>query len=239
MGQDFSNLINRVLVSSDGPQIKRLFEIDVDKYLWVESYIRDKAIRKEIGELKAKIPEIQKSLISRSELRQQFEEGLKQIRIARMQQIKNHLMAAQKREIGVMSSDNVAGLKLHPYLELSKADINTLFTDLPEGVPQEDINKDIAAISTKIRKLEEKINQEFSPQSRWVHLSSGYPMPYPKGCRWTAFVEGWKKVVARFESGVNIEGYPFETHEEEIAYHMLELDKVRKLTPLRKAKIRR
>ena len=228
--------IDGVLTGSDGPKIKHLYGIDTEKYTWVESYIRDQTTRGEIARLKAKISEVQKSPICRDELRQRLEAEIAQVNLARLNQIRNHIIGAQNRETPLMNSGNILEFKFIPYVGLSQADTDSLFADLPQGKPQEEITKEVNEITAKIQELQKRIEEELSPRTRWVYKASGDPILYPKGCRWTAFVKDWETVVARFEGEVNIEGYPFEFHEEAVAYNMLELDKVRKLTPLRKPK---
>jgi hypothetical protein len=131
-------------------------------------------------------------------------------------------------------------LKFAPHLlmDFSEAEIDEIFSQIPDGVRQEEIEASAKAIGKKIANLEEKIRLELSPQNRWLHNQEGNPFPYPVGCRWTIFVEDWKKVLSRYNGKANIDGCAITSPEEGAAYHALELDQVRRLTPLREPRKR-
>jgi len=217
---------------------KRRYRIDVDKYSWVGNYARDRKTRKEIKSLKEKITATQQSLIDRDELRVMFEAGVKQTRETFLKLLKTNLARAQSHESGVMTAFYEYGnipteLPLLALSLVSGEEIADAIASLPEGVKREKVGKDIEALKGEITKLSNVIEKELSPKDRWFYDDRGNPLPYPAGCRWSKFVEGWKKVVARFDGKVDIEGCALKTEDEFAAFHMLELDRVPKLTPLR------
>ena len=109
-----------------------------------------------------------------------------------------------------------------------------IFSELPDGVKQKDIDETVEQCQKEIQKIEGFLAKELSPQGRWFHRENGDPFPYPKGCRWTPFVEAWRKVSSRFMGEVDIEGYALKTDSEHKAYFLLGLNKEKKIEPLRK-----
>ncbi len=235
---DFNNAIKEVLASGGQVSFKRHYRIDVDKYSWVKDFVRDQKLRKEIERLQKEIVTTQKSLIDKDELRAMFKAGIEQVRLDFFELLKGHLNESQKHECGVISG-------LHPYgnissklilaslLLVSPLDIDDIIVGLPAGVKQKEVEKTIEGIRKQIAEHNETIEKELSPQERWFYTDTGKPMPYPGGCRWTKFVEGWRKVVARFDGKVDIEGCALKTDAEFEAFYLLEMEKVSKLTPLR------
>jgi hypothetical protein len=236
---DFDEAIKNVLSSGGRVSFKRKYQLDVDKYSWVKDYVRDQNTRKEIKSLQEKITATQRSLIDRDELRAMFEVGVEQTRQNFLELLKNNLSKAQRRECGVIGGLHEYGvisnsLHLMSVTLVSSEDIKDIIAGLPDGVKHKKIEEDVEALKGEITKLNSVIEKELSPKDRWVYDDRGNPSSYPNGCRWTKFVEGWKKVVARFDGKVDIEGCALVTKDEFTAFHMLELNRVHKWTPLRK-----
>lgn len=239
MDLDFDRAISEVLRSGGQVSFKRKYRLDVEGYSWVKDFVRDQKIRREIEGLQGEITATQKSLIDRDELRAMFEAGVEQTRRNFLELLKNHLLEAQRRDcpvIGGLHSFGVISNKFHLMTVslASSEDIKDIIKALPVGVKRKEVEKTVEGIRKQIAKLNETIDKDLSPQERWFYFDTGKPMPYPGGCRWSKFVEGWKKVLTRFDGKADIEGCALVTEDEFAAFHMLELDKVRKLTPLRK-----
>ena len=236
---DFDRVIKEVLASSGQVSFKHSYRLDVVNYSWVKDYVRDQKLRQEIEQLKKKIAEAQNSPIDKNELRAMFEAGVEQTRQNFLELLKNNLSNAQKRECGVIGGLHQFGviaseLPLMSVTLVSSEDVKDIIAALPPGIKQKEIEKTIEGIRNQIAECEKIIEKELSPKDRFFHNDRGNALPYPGGCRWTKFVQGWKMIVARFGPGkVDIEGCALATEDEFAAFHMLELEKVFKLTPLR------
>jgi len=235
---DFDHAIREVLASSGQISFKRRYRLDVVNYSWVKDYVRDQKARQEIDQLKKEIAEAQKSLIDKNELQAMFLAGVEQTRKNFLEYLKGNLARAQRHECGVVGGLHEYGnikseLPLMAVTLVSPEEIEDIIEDLPDGVKREKVEEDVETLKGKIAELNNLIEKELSPPDRWIYSDIGNPLPYPNGCRWTKFVEGWKKVVARFDGKVDIEGCALKTDEEFAAFHMLELASVPKLTPLR------
>lgn len=235
--QRIEECIAAVLGSYGSPDMKGLYGIDTAQYSWVESYLRDQMIRAEIERLRAEIPKIEALPIHRDELKARFMEALGQVNSLMVQRVRNHLVQVQARKESLIGPDTALGFRIVYPMNLTPEEIDEIVAALPEGTRQADIEKSVSEIRGQIRELERKIEDELSPQDRWFYTESGYPVRYPQGCRWTRFVNDWKKVVGRFEGRVDIEGYAVEGPEA-TAFIALGLDKIRKLTPLRKPRVK-
>lgn len=236
---DFDHAIGEVLASSGQMSFKRRYRLDVVNYSWVKDYVRDQRMRREIDQLGKKIAEAQKSLISKNELQAMFEAAINQTRRNFLELVKANLSRAQKSECGVVGGLHEYGnisseLPLMAVTLISKEEIADIIASLPDGVKREKVEKDVEAIRDKIAELNETIEKELSPQDRWIYSDIGNPLPYPAGCRWSKFVEGWRKVVSRFDGKCDIEGCILKTDAEFEAFYLLELENIPKLTPLRK-----
>ena len=236
---DVDKAAGSVIGYSGGASVKPPFRLDTKKDSWVQDYVRDQKIRSQIKQLQDEIAATNALPILQSELRQMFEARIQQINKFRIQQMIAHLDEVQRREKPLISALMINVLKLNgawldPVLiNLSSSDIDEIFSQLQDGTPQKDIEKTVKQLQEKIVKLEKIIEDELSPRDRWFHRDNGLPEPYPQGCRWTPFVEVWKKVASKFEGKVDIEGYALKTPDEFAAFGLLELDRVRKLLPLR------
>lgn len=222
-----------------GASVKHAFRLDTVKYGWVKDFVRDREIRSKIKQLQEQTTETNVLPINKIELRKMFEDRIKSINKFRLQQLVTHLGEVQKREKPLISellinSWKINGALFDPVLiNLSARDIDEIFSQLQDGVLQQDIEKSVKLDQEEIAKLEKIIDDELSPRERWFHRPDGMPEPYPQGCRWTPFVETWERVVSRFKGKVDIEGYALKTPGEFEAFGLLELDRVRKLTPLK------
>lgn len=236
---DFDHAIHEVLASGGQVSFKRRYRLDVVNYSWVQDFVRDRKLRKEIDELRAKITATQKSLIDKDELRAMFEAGAEQVKRDFLEYVRDILSKAQRHECGVIVGFHEYGvivnkLLLMPLTLISTEELNGLISVLPEGVKREKVEEEVEAIRKQIAEREDTIEKELNPPDRWIYSDTGNPLPYPGGCRWTKFVEGWKKVVARFDGKVDIEGVALKTEAEFKTFYLLEMEKVYKLTPLRK-----
>ena len=237
---DFDRLIKEVLGSGGQVSFKRHYKLDVEKYAWVADFVKDQKLRKEIEQLQEEITKTQLSLIDKKELRGMFEAGIKQTKENFLQLLKDHISKAQRHDEPVIGGLHAWGvirseLPLMSLLLISPEDTKSIFADLPEGTKGGDIELTVAAIRAQIEKCNRTIETELSPPERWFFDDQGRPRPYPGGCRWTKFVEGWRKVATRYEGKVTIEGVALSTEDEHAAWYLLELDKIAKLTPLREA----
>jgi len=234
---DFDRAIKEVLASGGQVSFKHSYRLDVVNYSWIKNYVRDQKLRQEIEQLKKKITKTQNSPIDKIELQSMFEAAVLQTRQNFLELLKNNLSKAQKRECGVIGGlheyGNIASeLPLMAVTLVSSEDIKDIIAALPPGIKQKEIEKTIEGIKKQIAEREAIIEKELSPKDRWFYDDRGNPRPYPND-RWCKFVGGWKTVVARFDGKVDIEGFALVTEDEFAAYHMLELEKVYKLTPLR------
>ena len=235
---NFDNNIKEVLASGGQVGIKYTYRLDVDKYSWVKDYVRDQKLRQEIDQLRKEIAEAQNSPIDKSELRAMFEAGVEQTRQNFLELLKNNLSKAQKRECGTIGGlheyGNIASeLSLMSVTLVSSEEIKDIIAALPPGIKQKEIEKTVEGIKKQIAEREAIIEKEVSPKDRWFYDDRGNSLPYPAGCRWSKFLDGWRRVVSRFDGKVDIEGCALVTEDEFAAFHMLELEKVYKLTPLR------
>jgi hypothetical protein len=237
---DINELASSVIGSTGGRNISKQFSLDTINYSWIDDYVRDQGIRAEIKDLQQKITDAGKALIHKEELKAMFTSLIERINAFRIKQISSQLSSLQKREAPAYAEFAIGYLRVldAPYLpyfmKFSESDIAAIFSDLPEGVRQEEIDNTIENCKKRIRELEMVISQELSPQSRWLHHENGVPISYPKGCRWNSFVEVWKLVQRRFDGPVNINGGRLKTDNESRAHAALQLDTLTKMPPLRK-----
>jgi len=235
---DFDSAIREVLASSGQISFKRAYRLDTEKYSWVSLFVRDHKARGEIAELGKKITEVQKSLIDKNELWEIFSAGVEQTRRNWLELLRNNLSKAQRHECGVIGGLHEYGvirseLPLMAVTLISSEEIGDIIASLPDGVKRKKIEREVEDIRTKIAELEEMIEKELSPPDRWIYNDTGKRLPYPGGCRWSKFVEGWTTVIRRFSAPADIEGCALVTEDEFAAFHILELSKVGKLSPLR------
>jgi len=238
---NLDKLVSAVIGNTGGAYASRVFRLDTVDYGWAADFRRDQDLRAEIDDLKAKIIEAGKALIHRDELKAQFKGVIKEINAFRIRQITAQLASAQNREQIIFNERfigerKVLGSLYLPYpITLSASEIDSIFSELPEGVKQQEIDANIAGYRERIQEIEGVIEKELSPSSRWFFQDNGKPIAYPQGCRWRGFFDVWAKVQARFEGPVTINGTGLKTDGEFMAYRVLGLDKVVKLPPLRAA----
>lgn len=226
--------VESVLGSGIPRGFKGIYGIDTEKYDWVDKYLKDVELRKEIDRLREEIPKIEGQLMHREELKARFLESLKDINKMQEQQIFFHLLNVQARTENLISPESVRALKIVPPVSLGTDEINTIIAKLPSGVRQAEIDRDMKKNKERIEEIRAKIDKELSPSDRWFYHDTGERVRYPQGCRWTLFVKDWKMVVSRFDGVVNIEGFSCVSEAEATAFYALGMGDVRKLTPLRK-----
>jgi len=232
---DNEKWIQSVLSSSSAQvSIKHLYGLDIAQYEWVKNYVRDKKSREKAERLRNQITKIQQAPIHSDEVASIFKSSLKTVKQSVVENLKAHLRKVQAREIELFHGLDVKMLSTFALNQLSTSEINEILSVLETGKTQQEIEEAVKSLTNEITQLQEKINTELNIQSRWIHFDSGWPVPYPKGCRWTIFANDWKKVASRFDGKVDLEGCALETSAEHMAYNLLELDKVYKRTPLRK-----
>jgi len=224
--------------SSPRVNIKQLYGLDVTQYGWVKDYVRDKKYREEVESLRNQITEVQQAPIHSDEVASIFKRSLKTVKQSVVENLKEHLLKVQAREIELFHGLDVKMLSTFALNQLSTSEINEVVSVLGYGKTQQEIEETVESLTNEITQLQEKIDTELNIQSRWLHFDSGWPSPYPNGCRWTIFVNDWKKVASRFDGKVDIEGCALETSAEHMAYNLLELDKVYRRTPFKKPRKR-
>jgi hypothetical protein len=239
-GVDFDRAIKQVLSSDGQVSFKRQYKLDVDKYSWVPLFVRDQQIRKEIEGLQQEIAATRLSLIDRDELRAMFDAGVEQAKANFLELLRDHLSRAQRHEeaiIGGLQAYGVIKNELHLAVLLLALpeDIEEIIQGLPEGMRRKDIEKKVQGFERQIAKLNETIEKELSPKGRWFYDDAGNPLGYPQGCRWSLFVDGWRKVQKRYDGKVDIEGCTLRTEEEFNAFYALGFERLDKITPLRPA----
>lgn len=214
--------------------------LETRKYAWVEDYLRDTSIRAEIFKAQDEIKGARSSLIHKDELRDQFKASCKKLNEFRIKQLQTLLGEIQAgspypfSELQIGAGRKILGAPVLPwFISFSEGELDAIFSDLPEGIREKDKQSRIAKCQQTIVDLEETIETELSPQSRWFYKENGNPEPYPRGCRWTLFVETWKRVAARFVGMVDVEGTRLKTDAEHRAFLKLGLDQVEKITPLK------
>jgi len=228
------DLAEKVLRNTGGASIKRMFKIDTINYSWIDSYLRDKALREKIDFLRQKIKEVQTLPIHRDELKTTFKSALESIKNERVAWLRDLLTMAQNRQGAMINSHRLKRGDYILELGLSQKDIDNAFNKLPVGVKQADIELETKRLHEEIAGIEKIITDELSPSSRFIYNDDGSTVPYPQGCRWTQFVNAWEAVVPRFEGTVDIEGAAINSECERTAYTALGLNKISKITPLRK-----
>jgi len=237
---DVSQLIGAVVGNTGGARVADQFRLDTVDYSWVKDYRRDQELRAEAEELRKKIIDAQKLPIHKDELRVQFEGEIKRINEFRIRQIRGQLSSVQRRENPIYGEFSIGYFRVldaiyFPYMiNLSPADLDAVFSEMDEGVKQKGIDKTVEDCQKRIKEIETIIEKELSPENRWFYRDDGKPYPYPKGCRWTNFVAVWEGVQSRFDGAVTINGKALKTDAEFMVHAVLKLDKVQKLTPLRK-----
>jgi hypothetical protein len=225
-----------VLRSPGGAYVRNRFGIDLIKFSWVDLYLRDEIVRKKIQTLRDNIQKTQMSPIHKDELKAMFQCAISNINSARLSWFVEKLTTVQARQGEMINNYTVQGPGYIPAIDLSKSDVDTIFSRLSEeGVRQVDIDAGIQQLRKEIARAEEVIERELSPPERWIYKDDGKPIPYPQGCRWTQYVIAWRKVVTRFDGPVSVEGLSIKSDDEMTAYVALGLNNIGRMPPLRKA----
>lgn len=229
-----------VIGTSGNASVISRIGLETRKYAWVEDYLRDVNIRAEISKAQDEIKEARSSLIHKDELRAQFKASCKKLNEFRVKQIRallGEIQAGSPIPFSVLqigAGRKILGAPVLPwFINFSEEELDTIFSALPEGIREKDRQSMIAKCQQTIVDLEKTIETELSPQSRWFFKENGQPEIFPRGCRWTIFVETWKRVAARFVGRVDVEGTKLKTDAEHWAFSKLGLDLVRKVTPLK------
>ena len=220
--------VKRVLDSYINVNIKHNYGVDVSRYEWVKDYLRDKKLRGEIKELQSEIAAIQRALMHKDEVASILKDSLKNIKQSVVEQLKVHISEVQQREVVIFHGLDMKALPILALNLLSTSEINEILSVLETGKKKQKIEETVKSLINEIANNKKIIDEELSPHERWLYFDSGCLLHYPKGCRWTIFVNDWKKVASYFEGHVDIEGYALETEHEHAAFRMLELDKVYK-----------
>jgi hypothetical protein len=227
-------IASEVLGYSGGAYVKRYFKIDTFKFPWISLFLRDVILRDRIQSCRQRIQEVTKLPIHKDELRTRFQSALNSIKNDRLSWFAAWLNKIQKREAFGLTSDNIRANQYIPPLDLSDADIDAIFSQLDEeGVRQADVDAMVKQCQKDIAEAEKVIARDLCPHDRWIYEDNGKPMPYPQGCRWTQYVNAWKKVAARFGEPVSVEGSAITNESEMSAYIALGLDKIGRITPLK------
>jgi len=164
-------LASAVIGSTGGAYASKVFRLDTIEYSWVDGFKRDQELRTEMDDLRQKIIEAGKLPVHKDELRERFEGEVKRMNEFRLHQIKENISSAQQRtEIlfteNTIGSRKVLGAPYFPYLlKLSPSDIDAVFSELPEGVRQVEIDKSIGDFQKRIGEVEAIIDNELSPNT--------------------------------------------------------------------------
>lgn len=228
-----SEIASRVLNSTGGAYAKRLFKLDTVSFAWLDSFLKDRAIRNKIKALQDEIRKTMSLPVHKDELLKMFEAALASIKNDRLTWFLEMLKSSQDRQRAMINSNTLISRQYIPPVDLTKKDIDAIFSMLPEGVKQADIDAKAESIREEIRRLEKVISEELSPPGRWVYRDDGKPLPYPQGCRWTQYVTAWEKIAPRYNGPVSVEGSAIESESEMTAYVALDLGKIAKAYPLR------
>jgi hypothetical protein len=144
------------------------------------------------------------------------------------------LKKMQDRKSHVLLADMGAQMLIRCHLlSLTDADIDSVFAKLPQGVMQVKINKKVTKLEKRISEIQQEIDRDLSPKSRWYFDPAGERESYPRGDRWSEVVNEWKQVASRYTEPVNHEGERLKTEAERTAWKLLGFDNLQKVTPLR------
>lgn len=229
-----SEKASRVLGSAGGAAVKMAFKIDTIRFSWVDAYLRDKALRNRIKALREEMDAVMKSPIHRDELMALFVSAIGSIEQERLNWFTEKLLSVQNRTGALLNAHMLRSRDFIPAVSITTDEIKEVFSRLPEGVRQKDIDAEMARLKKEITTIEGVIAAEMSPPERWIYRDDGKPHPYPQGCRWTQYVIAWERVVSRFDGRVTVEGESIKSDYETTAYIALGLDKVGRISPLRK-----
>jgi len=208
--------------------------LDLD-YDWVHLFVRDQALRQEIKSIEEEIKATRNLPIAKSELRENFKQQREAIKLNFVALVRDSLGDIQKKKTNELFKDVGPGmLRLVPLLILDEADVDTIFQNLENGVSQDIINKKVSKLEARIQEIQQEIDRDLSPKSRWYHTPEGDVEPYPNGCRWFEFVNEWKDIARRYTEPVNYQGNKLSTSGEIMAWNMLGFDKLEKIYPLQK-----
>jgi hypothetical protein len=246
---DAKELAGKVIASINNnvTSIKYSFGVDVDEFLWVKGYLKDKEIREKIIALKEEIKNISLLPLDRGELRQMFINRIKSMNDFGIIQISEHLKQVQSHQDvlineSLLNNRKYSGALMHIVeFGLPQAAIDKIFSFLPEGVKEKERSERTDKCKSEINELEAilRTDEGLNIKTRWVYMDTGVPFFYPQGCRWTAYAQAWGYVAQRFESPVDIEGFEMLNPFENDAYIMLGLGERHKLDPLQKPRTKR
>lgn len=175
--------------------------------------------------------------MAQDELKAAFLANLEGLKAGRVNILREHLRMAQTHQVKTISVANgfsVIGNRYPHFLDydLAEEEIDSIFSGLEAGVSSGEKAVKISALQGRMDELRSIIEGELSPRERWFYTPSGIPIRYPKGCRWTRFVDAWKEVVSRHTGPVDLDGYKIVKAAAMEAYSLLGLDGVFKKTPL-------
>ena len=206
--------------------------LDLSGYSWVPLFIKDQVLRKEISDLEAEIIKTQNSLIDKGELRQRFDQQREAIRQEFIELTAASLAQVQERKSNLFDGVVAQQLRLVTLLLLGQEDIDSIFSSLQKGTTQREIDLKVKKLEKRKEEIQEEINKNFSPQSRWFHKLDGSREDFPRGDRWTEFVNSWRETASRYGEAVNYEGERLKTEAEHMAFKLLFFN-LQKVTPLR------
>jgi hypothetical protein len=89
----------------------------------------------------------------------------------------------------------------------------------------------------KIDECYREINEKFSPKERWLYNNKGEPRPYPRGCKWTRYVDILKIILPYLEELADADNKPLSDearkHFKDCGFHKLvgtkQIDRLYKL----------
>ena len=211
--------------------------LDTNSYAWVKDYLKDKNLREEAAALEAEILSTQNSLIDRDELKKRFEGERVAIKQEFLGLTAASLSQVQGRHGNLFDNVIPQQLRLVPLIFLGQEDIDKIFSSLPKGTTQREIDLRVRGLLKRIEELNLEIDRDLSPKSRWYHTPDGSRESYPRGCRWLEFTNSWRETASRYSEAVNHEGERLKTEAEHMAWKLLEFDKLSKPYILREPQL--
>jgi hypothetical protein len=213
----------------------RGYELDTRGFSWVDAYLEDLRLRREIKTAEEEITRIAALPIHVKELKTDFLQALEGFKAHRLAVMKEMLQKVQNQEGPMFQAGTLSTVRAAKLLafDLSPDEIEFLFEDLEQGTSRADKDRQTTKLQKKIADNKARIEKEFSPRERWFHQPTGVAIQYPRGCRWTRFVNDWSYVARRYSDPVTIDGYLLTTEAETRAYEALGLGNLSKLTPIK------
>jgi hypothetical protein len=219
--------------------------LDMKDFSWLPLWKRDQELRAKIEKHQKEIAKIKKLPFSREEIKQRFEMVRKIFRERRLEIIQIEAQHVQDPQAAnewtyadtpFWKGNAISPQDSAPLTSLMSCfcifeipgvwkEIESVIARLPEGASVEQKKKMIEKEEAKIDECEREINEKLSPTERWIHNSKGLPRPYPRGCRWTRYVEILKVILPYLEELADADNKPLSAeakkHFKDCGFHKL------------------